>query len=85
MALEELIGGVYKLITRYNTQHLKCEKCRALRTAEFMEHCGCSSAWELVGICREQVLEEVRLLGSVTGYHGMGMLEGVVEGVLKGM
>lgn len=81
---EELVGRVYGLVTKYNTQDLKCGKCKTLRANEFMEHCGCSGTWELAGIGREEVLGEVKLLGVVAGYYGLGMLEAVVEGLVKG-
>lgn len=82
---EELVGRVYKLLTKYNTQDLRCFKCKSLRTNEFMEHCGCSGAWELAGISREDVVSQVRLFGTVAGYYSLSMLEGVVEAVLKNM
>jgi len=86
LALEEdLVGRVYKLLTKYNTQDLRCCKCKSLRTNEFIEHCGCSGAWELAGISREDVVSQVRLFGTVAGYYGLSMLEGVVEAVLKSM
>ncbi|RPB25462.1 DNA polymerase epsilon catalytic subunit A [Terfezia boudieri ATCC MYA-4762] len=82
---EELVGRVYKAVTKYNTQDLRCVKCKTLRTNEFLEHCGCSGAWEVAGVGREEVVDEVRLLGGVAGYYGLGMLEAVVKGVLKGI
>jgi len=82
LAIEErLIGRVQKVLVEWQTQDLKCKKCKKIRFNDFMEHCGCSGVW--VGMVdREVVVKELRVLNRVAGFHGLKMLGGVIGDVL---
>ena len=82
LAIEErLIGRVQKVLVEWQTQDLKCGKCRRVRVNEFMEHCGCSGEW--VGcLSREDVRARLLVMDRVAGFYGLRMLGGVVKDVL---
>ena len=82
LAVEErLIAQVQKILVEWQTQDLKCGKCRKIRVNDFMEHCGCSGVW--VGtVDKEKVVGELRVLERVSGFYGLSMLGSVVAGVL---
>ncbi|KAL2056324.1 hypothetical protein ABVK25_003347 [Lepraria finkii] len=66
---ERLIGRVQKMLVEWQTQDLKCKKCRKIRVNDFMEHCGCSGEW--VGtVGREEVVGKLRVLERVGGFMG---------------
>lgn len=85
LAIEErLVARVHKIITEWQTQDLKCTKCRKLRVNDFMGHCGCGGAW--VGTAdREDNLKDLRVLERVAASYGLRMLGGVVAEVLAGI
>ena len=82
LAIEErLIGRVQKVLVEWQTQDLKCGKCKSIRVNDFMEHCGCSGVW--VGtVNREDVVGKLRVLERVSKAYKLRMLEGVMEDVL---
>ena len=82
LAIEErLIGRVQKALVEWQTQDLKCAKCRKIRVNDFMEHCGCSGVW--VGtVDRDDVVGKLRVLERVSKIYKLKMLEGVMEDVL---
>ena len=83
LAIEErLIARVQKMITEWQTQDLKCRRCRALRVNDFMEHCACGGEW-VATVDLEKTAKEVKVLEGVAKGHGLRMLGEVVEGVLK--
>lgn len=85
LAIEELlIARVGKWITEWNTQDLKCVKCRTIRINDFMEHCGCSGAWG-VTIDREVVSGGLKVLERVAEGYGLRMLREVVADVMSCM
>ncbi len=82
LAIEErLIGRVQKALAEWQTQDLKCKKCKKIRVNDFMEHCGCSGEW-MGTVEREGVVRKLRVLDRVAGFHGLKMLGGVVGNVL---
>ncbi|BAE56228.1 unnamed protein product [Aspergillus oryzae RIB40] len=83
LAQEEiLIGQVHGLIVGWQTQDLKCSKCGGLKVSEFMEHCSCSGKW-VETMDRAEAEKKLRVLNSVAKFHGLKLLENVVEGVLE--
>ena len=78
---ERLIARVQKAVVEWQTQDLKCKRCRRLRVNDFMEHCGCSGEW-VCTVDREDVVRRLRVLESVSGFYGLKMLGGVVGDVL---
>jgi DNA polymerase epsilon subunit 1 len=81
---EALIGQVQGLIVGWQTQDLKCSKCGGLKISDFMEHCSCSGHW-VETMDRKEVEKKLRLLSSVAKFHGLKLLESVVQGVLEQM
>ena len=79
---ERLIGSVQKMIVEWQTQDLKCKKCRAIRVNDFMEHCGCSGEWACT-VDRGEVTRQLKVLESVSGFYDLKMLGGVVADVLE--
>lgn len=79
---ERLIARVQKVVVEWQTQDLKCKKCRKIRVNDFMEHCGCSGEW-VATVDREDVVRQLRVLESVSGFYGLKMLGGVVGDVLS--
>ena len=85
LAIEEgLISRVQKMVVEWQTQDLKCSKCRAIRINDFMEHCGCSGVW-FCTVKREDVEEKLRVLERVAGFHELKMLGSVVGDVLAAL
>jgi DNA polymerase epsilon subunit 1 len=85
LAIEErMIADVMGLITEWNTQDLKCGKCKTVRINDFMEHCSCSGGW--VGDLRaEEVMRRLKVFRSVGKFYGLKMLGDVVEGILEAL
>ena len=82
LAQEEiLIGEVHGLIVAWQTQDLKCTKCGSLKVSDFTEHCSCSGAW-VETIKQKEVVKKLRVLASAAKFHGLKLLEGVVDEVL---
>ena len=79
---EGLIARVQKMVTEWQTQDLKCRKCRALRVNDFMEHCACGGEW-VATVDLEKTVKEIKVLEGVAKGHGLKMLEEVVQGVLN--
>ena len=85
LAIEErLIGMVQKVLVEWQTQDLKCKKCKKIRVNDFMEHCGCGGEW-VGSVDREATVKGLRVLERVSGFYGLKMLDGVVGGVLAGL
>lgn len=82
LAQEEiLIGQVYGMISGWQAQDIKCAKCGGLKVSDFMEHCSCSGPW-VETMDRKDVEKKLHVLESVAKFHGLKLLENVVEGVL---
>ena len=85
LAIEEsLIARVQKTVTEWQTQDLKCVKCRHLRVNEFMEHCACGGEW-VETVDREKAVKGLKVMESVARGYGLKMLGGLVGDVLKGV
>lgn len=85
LAIEEsLIGRVQKTLVQWQTQDLRCGRCRKIRVNDFMEHCGCSGEW-VTTMSREKTVKELRVMQRVASFHGLKMLGGVVNDVLNGL
>lgn len=85
LAIEErLIGRVQKMLVQWQTQDLRCGKCRKIRINDFMEHCGCSGKW-VVTLPREKTVKELRVLETVAASYGLKMLGGFVNDVLENL
>ena len=85
LAIEErLIGRVQKMLVQWQTQDLRCVKCRKIRINDFMEHCGCSGDW-VATTSKEKTVKELRVLHRVAVSYDFKMLGGVVNDVLKSL
>ena len=82
LAIEEmLIAQVQRTLVEWQTQDLKCKKCRRLRVNDFMDHCGCSGEW-IGTVDQDSAVQDLKILERVANAYGMRMLEGVVREVL---
>ncbi|KAJ9368773.1 hypothetical protein DTO282E5_6508 [Paecilomyces variotii] len=81
---ETLIGQVQGMIVAWQTQDLKCSKCGGLKVSDFMEHCSCSGNW-VETVNRADMEKRLRVMASVAKFHGLKLLETVVNGVLGGI
>ena len=77
-----MIGRVQKVLVEWQTQDLKCAKCRRVRVNDFMEHCGCSGKW-VGSVGKEEVRGRLMVMERVAGFYGLRMLGGVVKDVLE--
>ena len=85
LAVEEmLLARVQKMLVQWQTQDLKCAKCRKLRVNDFMDHCGCGGEWTGT-VDRNAIVKDLRVLERVAGGYGLRMLGGVVSDVLAGI
>ncbi|KAF2033241.1 DNA polymeras-like protein epsilon [Setomelanomma holmii] len=80
---EQLVSEVQKTVLEWCTQDLKCNKCKRLRSNEFMEHCACAGEW-VATKDRKEVKTRLNVYGNVAGFYGLRMLEAVVEECLEG-
>ncbi|KAL7272628.1 DNA polymerase epsilon catalytic subunit [Rhizina undulata] len=78
---EKMISQVQMSITQYNTQDLKCGKCKILKVNDFQEHCACSGPWVLT-VEREGIVKKLSVYKSVAEFYSFRMLEDVVTGVM---
>lgn len=88
---ERLIARVQALVVRWQTQDVRCSnsvkgkgKCGRVQSdvGVLMEHCVCGGAWVGgIGISKNGVREEIKVLDGVARGYGLRMLRGVVEGV----
>ncbi|KAH8761488.1 hypothetical protein F5882DRAFT_477713 [Hyaloscypha sp. PMI_1271] len=81
---ERLIAQVERVVTEWNTQDLKCERCGGVRVNDFMEHCACSGQWSET-VKREEVVKRVKVYGNVAKCYGLRMLGVIVDEVLGGL
>ena len=81
---EVLVSRVVAIVTEWTTQDLKCQRCKCLRTNDFLVHCVCSGAWE-ESVRRKEVGERLAVLRGVARAYGFRMLEEVVEEVADGL
>ncbi|KAI4260020.1 MAG: hypothetical protein LQ352_000516 [Teloschistes flavicans] len=83
---EQLIARVEKMLVEWQTQDLRCGKCKRIRVNGFMEHCGCGGEWEgTVMGGKEEVVRRLKVVQRVAGGLGMRMLGSVVRQVLAGV
>lgn len=82
LAIEErLIGRVQKMLVQWQTQDLRCAKCKKLRINDFMDYCACSGEW-VATVSRDVILKELAISERVAKFYGLKMLGGVVGDVL---
>ncbi|KAL8942459.1 MAG: hypothetical protein Q9216_001659 [Gyalolechia sp. 2 TL-2023] len=79
---ERLIARVQKMLAEWQTQDLRCRKCKRFPVNGFMEKCGCGGQWE-GSVDKEDVRRRLRVLERVGEVYGFRML-GAVVGEIKG-
>lgn len=83
VALEEtLVARVEKMVVEWQTQDLRCRKCKRIRAMDLMEHCGCGGEWDGT-VDKARVEKELRVLRRVSGTYGLRMLATVVGEVMR--
>ncbi|KAL5120346.1 DNA polymerase epsilon catalytic subunit [Pleosporales sp. CAS-2024a] len=81
---ESLVSEVQRIVLEWCTQDVKCDKCKRLRSNEFMEHCACAGEW--VGTRnRGDVKKRLNTYHHVARFYGLRMLEAVVQECLEGI
>ena len=81
---ERLIGRVQKTLVQWQTQDLRCAKCKKIRINDFMEYCACSGEWAAT-VSRDTIVKELAILDRVAKFYGLKMLGAVVGDVLSGI
>lgn len=83
VALEEtLVARVEKIVVEWQTQDLRCRKCKRIRAMDLMEHCGCGGEWDGT-VDKARVEKELRVLERVSETYGLRMLATVVGEVMR--
>jgi len=81
---EKLVLEVQKVVLEWCTQDLKCNKCKRLRSNDFMEHCACAGEW--IGTKDgKDVMKKLNVYANVATFYGLRMLEAVVQECLEGV
>ncbi|BFZ56266.1 DNA polymerase epsilon catalytic subunit [Savitreella phatthalungensis] len=76
---ELLIGQALQLMSRYQTQDLRCAgKCKALMTTNMISHCGCAGNWQAKTTSKD-MQRELHALRSIGDYFEFSMLQGVLD------
>ncbi|KAK9466183.1 hypothetical protein V1512DRAFT_279446 [Lipomyces arxii] len=79
LAIEEhLICNVETMLTTYQTQDLRCAKCKQIRGDYLSEHCACSGAWEGT-IAAEGVEKKLQVYRRVAEYYELRMLQNLMS------
>lgn len=85
LAIEEmLMGQTQRMLVKWQTQDLKCTKCRNLRVNDFMDHCGCGGEWTGT-MDRNATMKDLQVLERVAVGHGLRMLGNLVGEILEGI
>lgn len=77
---EKLICEVNKMIGKYITQDLKCEKCSRMRSDELSAYCKCSGKW-VPTVELKEVNKRLQIFRNVSDIYHMGLLRDIVENV----
>lgn len=75
---EELIGQCNRLVVKYLTQDLVCDRCRLVKSDNMSEFCKCSGNW-LETVRYEDVEKRVAVFQSVATFYGLKMLRDYLE------
>ncbi|KAI0015820.1 DNA polymerase family B [Xylariomycetidae sp. FL0641] len=81
---ERLVAEVQALLVAWATQDVTCQRCRAVRLNEFMDHCTCSGPWG-ESVRRDDVAARLAVYKGVAEWYGLRMLGVVVGEVLAGL
>ena len=81
---EKLVARVLKVLVQWQTQDLRCSKCRRIRVNDLMEHCGCGGVW-MTTVDKEQLVRDLRVQEKVATFYQLRMLQAVVGEVLTGL
>ena len=81
---EQFIAGAQKLLVEWQTQDIRCAKCRSIRLNEFMDHCSCSGVWAGT-VDRQGLVRRLKVLERAATFHGLKMLSSVVGDLIEGL
>lgn len=80
--LEELlIKQIYKMLTQYQVQDLKCVKCKRIREDDMSEHCSCSGEWAET-VPRSEILKRMSIFSHAAHFYGLKLLQELVDEIL---
>jgi DNA polymerase epsilon subunit 1 len=77
---ERLVQELQRLMTLFQVQDLKCEKCKRIRESDLTDHCECSGAW-METLPRCEVSKKVQIYKDVSNFYDMELLQSVVVDV----
>ncbi|KAK9238698.1 hypothetical protein V1525DRAFT_431564 [Lipomyces kononenkoae] len=77
---EQMISNVQTLVTKYQTQDLRCSKCKQVRADNLSEHCTCSGAWELT-MSGEDIRKKFDVYKRIGRFYGLRMLDDLMAHV----
>ncbi|RDA92716.1 hypothetical protein CP533_1400 [Ophiocordyceps camponoti-saundersi (nom. inval.)] len=85
VALEErLVADLYARAVEWAVQDVACDRCRALRVNDLMEHCPCGGEWKEVFV-RADAVKTAEIMKKVADYYGLRMLAAAVDEVCAGL
>ncbi|ANB11162.1 DNA polymerase epsilon catalytic subunit [Sugiyamaella lignohabitans] len=75
---ERLIQNIQKLVTSYQIQDLKCEKCKKIKSDELSVRCECSGNW-VETIPSSHVLKSIETYDRVAQFYELKFLQDVTS------
>jgi DNA polymerase epsilon subunit 1 len=78
-----LVSIAYSYLSSFTLQDLRCTKCGGVRQTDLATHCeACSGEWGLT-VSRVETVRKLRNMESIAKFHGLGMLQSAVNGILS--
>ncbi|GMM47862.1 DNA polymerase epsilon catalytic subunit [Pichia kluyveri] len=78
---EKLIFEFNKLLVRYFTQDLKCNKCGEMKSDELSNNCSCSGKW-VNTVNMKDITRKFHIFNNVSDAYQLGLLRQVVTDVI---
>lgn len=82
LAIEErMISEVMSFVTIYQTQDLRCGKCKQIKEDNLSDHCVCSGEWELTTSAQE-IRSKLEVYRRVAEFYGLRMLDSLMHAIV---
>ncbi|KAK7202921.1 hypothetical protein BZA70DRAFT_86937 [Myxozyma melibiosi] len=82
LAIEErMISDVMSVVTSYQTQDLRCSKCKQIKEDNLSEYCVCSGEWEL-SMSPEEIRKRLNVYRKVAEFYGLRMLDSLMRTIV---
>lgn len=79
---ESMVSTVERLVSQYQTQDLKCIKCRRVKADFLGEWCECSGEF-VTSISRAEYLRKMRVFENIADFYGLPLLKEAVGWTLS--